>query len=253
MIRVDLSSLSRVELRRLLESARARGQTALEQQVLAQLNAPQAPETPRVQPARPVQPALPDIVYAPVARAAARPRRGAMAGLAVATGGALALLVGWGVTLPPTAPTAPQAPASRVAMARVTLASTAATATAEPMPPMAGLLPAPAADAPQAVATNGASRAALLKANPCYGKPTPAERLTCGFPALAAQERLVRQAYERALANGGDPAALSAAQDEWRERHAQTWDRAELSQAFAQRLRELEAAAPSRPAEPPPS
>lgn len=244
MIHVDLSTLSRAELRRLLESARARGQTSLEQQVLAHLNAPQQP------PARAI---APDVVYAPTPRAPAGRRPPIAAGLAVATGGALALLLGWGLSVQPIAPKTPEAPASRVAMARVTLASTAETASAEPMPPTGAIQPPPAADPPQRLASNDTSRAALLRANPCYGKPTPAERLTCGFPTLAAQERQVRLAYERALASGGDPVALTVAQTEWRNRSAQIWDRTELAQAFADRLSQLEAASAPPSADPPPS
>jgi hypothetical protein len=97
-----------------------------------------------------------------------------------------------------------------------------------------------------------ASPIRTARADPCRGKPT-ADRLVCAYPALAAQHRRMRAAYDHALAAGADPLAIDRAQAEWREARAATGDRARLYALYERRIRELTAAARKPPPEEPPS
>lgn len=237
MLRIELSALSALEVRRLLQNARARGQTALVQQLEAELAARPA----RVEDWTPARmtyaaPAAP----APAVAASARRRARGLTAAAAVFAGFVSGAVVWGVTWPvPSPPAASTArPPPRAAMALVSTPPVAAPAPpAEAAPETIAALPPPVVSAPPA-----RSR----RENPCLDLPTAAERLVCGYPALAAQDRRLRSAYERALAAGADPRDLARTQSEWRARSESLPDYQQLSDAYDRLIREIEAAAGDR-------
>jgi hypothetical protein len=117
-----------------------------------------------------------------------------------------------------------------------------------PQAPARANLQKAAAKAP--LQTARAQPAVARRADPCAGKPR-ADRMVCAFPALAAQHRQMRAAYDRALAAGADPLEIDRAQAEWREQRNAAHDSKQLSALYAQRIRELSAAARRVPEEPP--
>lgn len=251
MLRIELSALSVQELRRLLEVARARGQGPFVEQLEAEL---------RARPTRAEDWAPAPMAYAqPLAfepeEAPGRPRRNtAMAATAVLAA-FVSAAVTWGLSVPvsprPDAarPPAPQPPPR----AAVVLASLA------PVNPPVGFTEVPAAPAPEAVSpgppaktrTARAQPARRARENPCLDLPTAAERLVCGYPSLAAQDRQLRTAYDRALSAGVDRRELDRAQAVWRDGSETVADRQQLADRYTRRIRELESAA-VRPPPPPP-
>lgn len=249
MLRIELSALSAQELKRLLDMARARNQSALAEQLLNEL----ASRPATAQEWSPVP-----MTYTPrhepeVAEAAAPRRNGAMVATA-ALAAFVSAAVTWGISVPPPARQSLLDPGQPPPRAAVVLASTA------PAPPEPEPLPEPVPSEPVqaeparvrlASAASGPNRA---RENPCYDLPTAAERLVCGYPTLAAQDRQLRSAYERALAAGADRRDLDRSQAQWRDASADVTDRAVLGERFARRIRELEAVAsagPPPPADPP--
>ncbi len=77
----------------------------------------------------------------------------------------------------------------------------------------------------------------------CRAKPTPADRLVCADPALGAQHRRMRAAYDKALAAGADPLAIDRGQAEWRVARNAQGDRKALMSIYERRIWELQAAA----------
>lgn len=245
MLRIELSALSAQELKRLLDMARARNQSALAEQLLSELAT--RPAT-----ARDWSP-LP-MTYTPraepeVAEVAPPPRRNGAMMATAALAAFVSAAVTWGISVP--APTRQPAldaaqPTQRAAVVLASMAPASPAAEAPAEPPQAE--PAPIRLASASAAARGD------RGNPCYALPTAAERLVCGYPTLAAQDRQLRAAYERALAAGADRRDLDRSQAQWRNGSADVADRAVLGERYARRIRELEvvaSAAPPPPVDPP--
>jgi len=248
MLRIELAALSAQELKRLLDMARARNQGALAEQLLAELESRPV----RVEDWSPLP-----MSYAPVpeyapAEAQAPPRR---SGAMVATAAIAAFVsaaVTWGISMPPasrdSASPAGEQPAPRAAVVLASLTPVSPQpGFAEPSPPE----PAAADPAPATTRLARATAPARSRTNPCYDLTTAAERLVCGYPALAAQDRQLRAAYDRALSAGADRRDLDRAQALWREASQNVSDRQALSERYRRRIRELEAAATPPPPAPP--
>ncbi|HEX7947477.1 MAG TPA: hypothetical protein VF495_22625, partial [Phenylobacterium sp.] len=89
---------------------------------------------------------------------------------------------------------------------------------------------------------------AAPQASSCRTRPTPADRLVCGYPTLSRQHDRMLAAYNRALVmSGSDPLALDADQAKWRAMRDRVSDRAKLADLYQQRIRDLDAIA-ARPA-----
>lgn len=247
MLRIELAALSAQELKRLLDMARMRNQGALAEQLLAELEA---------RPVRVEDWSPQPMSYAPrpeyeAAEALAAPRRsGAMAATA-AIAAFVSAAVTWGISVPPAsrAPLTmePPPPRATVVLASMTpLGSPPGFSQPTPEPPAIAPAPRPAQVA-------RATAPARTRANPCYDLATAAERLVCGYPTLAAQDRQLRAVYDRALSAGADRRDLDRAQALWREASQNVSDRQALSERYSRRIRELEAAAtPPPPPEDPP-
>lgn len=234
---IELGALSAPELRRLLELARARGQTSLAQQLTAELDSRTAAWRPPSVAA--VQARAPD--PAPVGR----PRRARNA-LPAAAAGLAAAGLAWGLTIPIAPEQLAQArtDAGPVRLALAHAPDINAIADGAAPEPVQAPEPAPPAPAAQA-------RARPVH-NPCYDEPTAAERLVCGFPALAERHRRMLDAYQAARGAGADPLALDGAQAAWRARSANVSDRHLLADLYEERIRELRAdAAAARRDQPP--
>ncbi|MGH6909559.1 MAG: lysozyme inhibitor LprI family protein [Phenylobacterium sp.] len=83
----------------------------------------------------------------------------------------------------------------------------------------------------------------------CQGARSPAQRMVCSDPRLAAADRRMSRAYAAALAVGGSDAQLRSEQSDWleiREDAARYSNRAVLN-IYEQRTRELEAIAEEHP------
>lgn len=236
---IELSALSAQELRRLLEVARARGQEGLVQQLTAELNGRTAawrpPSVVSVQTAgRPPQPAE-------ARRASRRPIAAAGVGLAAAG-------LAWGLTVPLAPEQLARAQVEPPPPLRLTVA----------LSPETPLLEAPSPEPTRATEASDGAALEIARTeprpvrNPCYDEPTAAERLICGFPALAERHRRMLQAYDSARAAGADPLALDGAQAAWRARSANVSDRHLLADLYEERIRELRAdAAAARRDQPP--
>jgi len=252
MLQIDLSRLSVHELNRLVESTQARGQDTLTRQLRSELQARRAAARGGEPDALPLEApmwtgaSIPDgdeDMYD--ADEAPRPRRGALALVASGAVAVIAAALGWGLTLQ-----APQ-PAPRAMVARVT-----APAPALPAPAPAIETPAPAATpapdiveaaAPAVVKAAAATRAAPAAADPakhnaCLDLPTPGERLVCGYPSLASQDRRLIAAYDRAVAAGVENRIIDREQNDWLNARNRISDRAVLGDLYEQRIRDLEVA-----------
>lgn len=216
MLVVELSALSNPELHRLLAAARSRDQSSLAVELESEINM-RAGSAARAYPAE-----------------RSRARAWPMAGLAAA--GMLATFMGWTLTHPNAAP-APQAPTSlqlavRDAPEPVSIA----------LRPLIADRPARPATEAAAPSSTGDQPATAPRPNPCLDEPTPADRLVCGYPSLAAKHRRLREAYLQALAAGASPDELDAGQAEWSDTRGPIADRKRLAEAYSIRIRELEAA-----------
>jgi hypothetical protein len=74
----------------------------------------------------------------------------------------------------------------------------------------------------------------------CRAPQSPADRLVCDRPALAAQDREMRAAYDRALSAGADRLKVDRAQAQWRSRRDQATSEPELAKLYARRIAELD-------------
>jgi hypothetical protein len=252
MLRIELAALSAQELKRLLDVARARNQGALVEQLVAEL----ASRPGRVEDWSPLPMSYaPALEYEPAEARGAPRRSGAMAATAVIAA-FVSAAVTWGISVPPAPrnaePTAPQ-PAPRAAVVLASLTPVSPPPGFSPSPPSRSTASEPAATEPPParVKTARASAPAKTRTNRCYGLATSAERLVCGYPTLAAQDRQLRAAYERALSAGADRRDLDRAQALWREASQHVSDRQVLSDRYGRRIRELEAAATPPPPPPP--
>lgn len=236
MLGIELSRLSHLELTRLLDVARSRQQEDLAKLLLAELHARQGGfagmTTPEPIAAAPLQ----------AARPAPRPRRSlgfAVAASAAAVGAALA----WGLSTNFDVGGGPEAqPVTRAASVAAPRIAVALTGTepfaAEPAP----LAPVAAPPEPQPEPPVRAD-AKPARHNPCLDLPTARERLICGYPSIAIQERRLKEAYTRAVAAGADPRAVESTQAAWDAGSAEVMDRKVLNERYDRRVRELEAAA----------
>ena len=276
---MDLATLSIPDLRRVLELARAREQTDLVNSVLAELRARGgaptagvAADTPAMsfgaEPARMVVAGMRDGTWWDDEDPDLSPRRRApIVILGIAAAVVIAGAAGWGLTrmgvlniaMPATpspvatpksaAPVAtPMREAAQAEPAPAEAPSPVSVADASPQPPPAApVLSAkpPVADAPAPSAA--AAEAARTRAS-CLTRPTPADRLVCGYPTLGRQHDRMLAAYNRALVmSGSDPQALDADQANWRAGRDKVSDWRQLSALYTQRIRDLDALA-ARPA-----
>lgn len=227
MLGIDLSRLSLVELNRLLDVSRSRQQDALTQLLLAELGARRG-RLPGM--------AQPEAIFAAPPLQAARPARRRGVAAAVAAGAAtVGAVLAWGLSTNLDLGREPDAPpvtlatsvaAPRIAVALAGTETVAAETAPEPMPPV-----------------RTESRPASRRSNPCLDLPTARERLICGYPSIAIQERRLKDAYTRAVAAGADPRAVESAQSAWDAGSAEILDRKVLNERYDRRVRELEAAA----------
>lgn len=251
---VDLSTLSASDLRRLLDRAQARGQTALAEQINAALVAKgrSAPTRALGSPA-PIthddwahddwaydeddDPSPLEAYAAPAhdtSRAAFRRRSGRP--LLALGGGFAAGVLAWTLSglqptvLAPSPPRPAQPPRAMLARYEPT---PSATLTA---PPAAA--PAPVADA----ASASAEPAPAKKVDRCAGLATRGERLVCGDPRLTAQQRRLQEAYIRALNLRADPQVVDGGQAAFRLALSRADDPERLTQLFDSRIRELNSA-----------
>lgn len=234
---IELSALSAQELKRLLEVARARGQDTLVQQLTAELEGRTAAWRPPSLVAVQARYAVP-----PPADMARRDRRPVAAALIGLTAAGLA----WGLTIPVAPEQLAQARTDAAPPVRLSVALTPELP-AQPTEVLAE--PGPVSETPPVQVARVDPRPTGHR---CYDEPTAAERLVCGFPALAERHRRMLGAYEAARAAGADPLVLDGAQAAWRARSANVSDRHLLADLYEQRIRELRAdAAAARRDEPP--
>lgn len=237
---IELGALSAPEIRRLLEVARTRGQDSLVEQLTAELNGRTATWRP------------PSIAAAQAWRSVPPPMRAGGVGrsrFAAVLSGLVAAGLAWGLTVPLASDQRAQAHADTPPAARMAVA-------------LAQEVVAESSDAPVETDTGPeTTRAApvrLARAEPrpvrnrCLNEPTPAERLVCGYPALADQHRRMLAAYESARAAGADPLVLDSAQAAWRARSANVADRRLLDDLYEDRIRELRADAAALQRDEPP-
>jgi len=238
MLGIQLATLSVPELRRLLGVARERGQETLVRQLEEELAGRQG---------RFAGQTLPSPMAAVPARdqtAAPRPRMRRSRAPAIAVGGGAAFVgaaLAWGLTLTPPQDARPR-PQSVALAAGETPTRVAVALTEVRLPEEAPDQPisepaAPGPDDPPPAASPSASSGH----NPCYDLPTARERLVCGYPSLAIEDRRMKAALARARANDTDPAAVDDEQAEWLAASAEISDRLVLAQRYARRTAELEA------------
>lgn len=244
MLGIQLTALSLPELRRLLEVARGRGQETLVRQLEDELAARRNRGVGQPQPisAQPLPPAR--WAAAGPQRRPTRPSRApaiAVASVAAFVGAAIA----WGVTSMP--PQTSQPPAQPVVLAgseappRVAVALTEVRLPEESPDQPISEPSAPGLDDPAPVRAAPSRPLAAGEHNPCYDLPTARERLVCGYPSLAIEDRRMKAALSRARANDTDPAAIDDEQAEWLAGSANISDRLVLAQRYARRVAELEA------------
>lgn len=234
---IELSALSAQELKRLLELARSRGQATLAAQLNAELEsrtgAWRPPPVVAAQP-RPTGPAH-------RRDAAAAAGRRARSSLAAAAAGVVVVALAWGLSLPissdPLARARGEAPPDQP----IAMAALAPVLPAENPELTAEVENAPEAAPPQPPAVRLAKAEARPSRQTCYDEPTAAERLVCGFPALAERHRRMLSAYRAARAAGADPRVLDGAQAAWRQRSENVSDRHLLADLYEERIRELQA------------
>ena len=91
--------------------------------------------------------------------------------------------------------------------------------------------------------------AAARPAGPCDAAPTHADRAICANAALAAADREMRRAYQRALDAGAPPMPLRASQENWLIASEVAADRStlDLAASYARRIAELNALARPEP------
>lgn len=244
---IELSALSAHELKRLLELARSRGQSTLAAQLSAELaSRTGAWRPPPLVAAHPRQPGPADGRDA--AAAAGRRARGSLAAAAV---GLVVVALAWGLALPISLDPLARARGDAAPDRPMAMAALAPVLPAEGPELPAQVEIAPAGAPPQPAAVRLAKAEARPSPQTCYDEPTAAERLVCGFPALAERHRRMLSAYRAARTAGADPQVLDGAQSAWRRRSENVSDRHLLADLYEERIRELQAdAAAARATEP---
>lgn len=77
-------------------------------------------------------------------------------------------------------------------------------------------------------------------ASQCGLAPTPADRMLCASPELRAADRRMLRAYRQAVEAGANREILEGEQSAWRVLRNRSASRAEMADAYARRMRELE-------------
>ncbi|WP_369796613.1 hypothetical protein, partial [Phenylobacterium sp. CCH12-B4] len=162
----------------------------------------------------------------------------AVASLAAVIGGVLA----WGLTLDAPVEAPPQAVALNNTADAPPRIAVALTTAALPEETPIQLLEEPAAPPPPVVET-AAAPVSKPSRNPCLDLPTAHQRLVCGYPSLAIEDRRLKAALERAKAGSRDPYAIESSQAAWMSASANIQDRLELADRYARRIADLEAQA----------
>lgn len=239
---IDLSTLSGPELRRLLDVARTRGQDGLAAELLAEIDArgaglPRAAASNSDGPTPRSPTPEPDL---PLDRGGgSRRRRRRMLGLGVMAVGAAGAALAWTLSsiyapVPPRSQSQPQ-PQPRAMIARTAPVATEA-------PPLPVVQPPPdVTRRPKPEVKTAPSRR-----DPCATAPTPADRLVCSDLGLAQLHRELLEAYAHALNARVDPTVVNEDQAAWRRARAGIADPTRLGQLYADRIRELNAAASAR-------
>lgn len=275
MLRMDISTLRRSELRNLLAAARARGQDSLAEQLEAELagrrdERPVAAETRTWDVEDEVLPM--DIptddefgLDMPIAARPARRRRpsavtaATVAGIVVLGGG-----LAWSLSGAPGLPRGEDAPVAEPVAAAPTPRAMVARAAPDAAPPApvevpvaspppapptesASPEPAPPEPAPKVVAKAEPVRERPTRLDPCARPPSPADRALCGDLALNLLDHEMREAYGRAMEAGADPIALRDSQSAWRRARDPISDPGALAALYDRRIQELKAAAGPRP------
>ncbi|WP_293906836.1 hypothetical protein [Phenylobacterium sp.] len=242
MLQIELSALGGPELRRLLEVARGRKQHVLEAKLVAEL-ALRPTRAPQWAPGRLQfeRDPLPEDEPALLLSTPLRRRPGPAMGLLAAGAAMVAIGLGWGLSLPEIGGTGA---AADVAPARMMVARAAPILAPPPKDEASAVVTTPFAATPFAATPFAATRAA----NPCLALPTAVERLVCGYPSIAAKDRQLIAAYDRAAQAVADPTTLERTQTAWRRAHANVSDRDLLAGAYDDRIRDLEIAAQARSA-----
>jgi uncharacterized protein YecT (DUF1311 family) len=117
-------------------------------------------------------------------------------------------------------------------------------------PPVEAAAPAPAPAAkPASPRAHRPAAAPAPLATACGASGGPRETLICAWPAIAAADREMRGAYQRALDVGVERSSLQASQDRWlvTSDMAARRSAADLAAAYRSRIGELNALAASEP------
>jgi hypothetical protein len=259
---IDLSTLSVIELDRLLAAAEARGNEELARELRREAEARR-----RAPVAVKPMTAFGGAAFSQAAGGepgwseAAYSRRAPIGAIVVSVVVLGAALAGGGLYLrrlaAPFGAAAPRAEAALTVQAP--LAAPAAIDPAAAVPVELTLRPLEDAGLSQAVKVDAeppreatppkparARPAARHPENPCLDLPLPGDRLVCGYPSLAIAEHQMQAAYRRAEAAGANLPALERSQADWKRSRDNTWNRQRLAQLFEERTAELEEAA--RPA-----
>jgi hypothetical protein len=236
VLRIELSALSPQELKRLLDQARARNQSALAEQLMAELDARPSRAADLHEPlAMNWAPTHDDSDFLESNPATAPRRRNGVMAVTAVIAAVVSAAVTWGISVPPERSGEPAGVTPP--RAAVILASIAPVSAPEPGPtrtvsePVRVALASP--DRPAAAAPR-------TKANPCFDLPTAAERLVCGYPSLANRDREMRRALDRARATGGDLRALEAEQAQFERTNENVADWRILAEQYDRRTRELD-------------
>lgn len=282
MPQLDLSALNGAELRRLLDSARERGQAAQSYQILEEMArrreahgqrrgrraATAEPRIISVDFGDPLEPR--DEVWeeepAPgpagdlkLERRAGRPPPKRRWGLPAATFVAGAVIGVAGGAWYADSVQDPPPPPAELATLQAEVAAPPAVANAAPSAPEPAPEPPPEATAPApspeptpetpSVASEPPSEPALPAAEPdppavpaCGAEPTPADRTICAHPRLQRLQEDLRRAYADALAAHEDRAILRQRQLAWRDARSAVTDPDRLAALYEDRIRKLDSA-----------
>jgi hypothetical protein len=115
-----------------------------------------------------------------------------------------------------------------------------------------GAHPRPPEGAPERTRERAPQRLAQRAAaprmeSPCRAPTSEADRLVCTRPAIAALDRQMRAAYDRALAGGADRLEIDRGQARWRAERDRAAGERRIAGLYARRIADL-AAASRRPA-----
>ncbi len=230
MMGMNLAALSQQDLKQLLATARARGQTALETKILEEMRErPTRPDTWRPGATASFGSETGMFGAAPPGRRIRRRRLTPL--LFIPLIALVAAGATWGLSLQ----VEPRVEAAALATSKPVLQPVPGTA---PPPSVAPTAP------PKKVID---TRIRQASENPCYDEPTPADRLVCGYPAVAARDRELRSVYAQAIVAGADPRGLEAEQATWTAQRNGISEWKDLAEAYDRRIAALRSALAERP------